>query len=280
MGRRAGWAAAVLAAALGCGGESRPVPGATEAELAALRAQLAAQRSARERLAGEVARLEFELAALRALGGAGDGLRAGFGAGAAAPDGPGDDVPPAAVDAEVEAAAAADAADAWFDAAKLGASGLPERDAADLRRIFEETELQRLYLRDQATREGWPRGRLAAELAALDERMASVRDGYGDAAYDWLLYAAGRSNRVKVESVLAGSAAAEAGLRPGDYVVGYAGERIFKPHALVRSTRSGRLGETVDLEVQRGSERVRVSVPRGPLGVRIGRDTVEPTPVR
>jgi S1-C subfamily serine protease len=79
--------------------------------------------------------------------------------------------------------------------------------------------------------------------------------------------------------VLGGSAAAEAGLRAGDVVYAYGGERIFKPWSLVQSTQGGRSGESVEVEVQRGSERLRVTVPRGPLGVRIGRDIVEPPPV-
>jgi hypothetical protein len=276
-----GIAFAALAAgfALASAGDAPVGAAATGDELTRLRAELAAERGARERLEARLARLEADLAFVRD-----DAGRAGAPAGLDADAAPSER--PEASEPAPGADAIADAADeagpdgrGWFDQARLEAAGLPERDAADLRRLFEETELERLYLRDQATREGWPRGRLAAELAALDERMASVREDYGEGAYDWFLYAAGRANRVAVESVLGGSAAAEAGLRPGDLVYAYGGERIFKPGALVRSTQTGRLGETVELEVQRGGERLRVTVPRGPLGVRIGRETVEPPPV-
>lgn len=242
-------------------------------EVAALRAELAAERGAREGLEARLARLEAELSTL------------GAGSQEATPeplaDTPG--APPGQPEVAADPVAALEASASergWFDAARLEAAGLPDRDIADLRRLFEETELERLYLRDQATRERWPQARLASELSALDERMASVREDYGESAYDWFLYAAGRPNRVKVEGVLGGSAAAEAGLRAGDLIYAYSGERVFRPFALVRSTQSGRLGETVELEVQRGAERLRLTVPRGPLGIRLGRDTLEPPPVR
>lgn len=273
------WVPGIAIAALAAGfalasvGDAPVEAAATGDEIARLRAELAAERDAREQLAARLARLEADLASVR------DASHPG-GAPAEAAAAPAPAEPGPSADAIADAAAdAASEGRAWFDAGRLEAAGFAPRDAEDLRRLFEETELERLYLRDQATREGWPNGRLAAEIAALDERMASVREDYGESAYDWFLYAAGRANRVKVESVLGGSAAAEAGLRPGDLVYAYGGERIFKPGSLVKSTQSGRFGETVELEVQRGGERLRVTVPRGPLGVRIGRDTVEPPPV-
>jgi S1-C subfamily serine protease len=113
----------------------------------------------------------------------------------------------------------------------------------------------------------------------VDDRLLAVRERYGEDTYDWFLYAAGRSNRVKVEGVLGGSAAADAGFRSGDVIVSYDGERIFKPGALVQGTLGGRLGDHVDVEVMRGGELVSLRVPRGPLGVRLGRDTVEPAPL-
>ena len=253
-----------------------PGPGAAIGdEIARLRAELAVERSAREGLAAQLARVEADLAGLR-------DPKPAAGAPAAAPDA----APEVADEAEPTADSIAEAAaeepspgHGWFDAGRLSNAGLSEREVSDLKRLFEETELERLYLRDQATRERWPDGRLAQELASLDEKLASVREDYGEGAYDWFLYAAGRPNRVKVESVLGGSAASEVGLRAGDHIYAYGGERIYRPWSLVESTQSGRPGETTEVEVERGGERVRVTVPRGPLGVRIGRDTVPPPPL-
>jgi hypothetical protein len=275
---RIGWVLAVAVAALAGGfalagvGDSPGAGAATGDEIARLRAELAVERSAREELASQLARVEADLAALRGP----------EPAAAVAPDAAAQAADAAEPTADAIAEAAADQPSpghAWFDAARLAGAGLSERDAADLKRLFDETELERLYLRDQATREGWPDGRLAQEIANLDQRLTSVRDDYGEAAYDWFLYAAGRPNRVKVEGILAGSAASEIGLRAGDHIYAYGGERMYRPWSLVQSTQSGRLGETVEVEVERGGERLRFTVPRGPIGVRIGRDTVEPPPV-
>jgi membrane-associated protease RseP (regulator of RpoE activity) len=275
---RIGWVLAVAVAALAGGfalagvGDSPGAGAATGDEIARLRAELAVERSAREELASQLARVEADLAALRGP----------EPAAAVAPDAAAQAADAAEPTADAIAEAATDQPSpghAWFDAARLAGAGLSERDAADLKRLFDVTELERLYLRAQATREGWPDGRLAQEIANLDQRLTSVRDDYGEAAYDWFLYAAGRPNRVKVEGILAGSAASEIGLRAGDHIYAYGGERMYRPWSLVQSTQSGRLGETVEVEVERGGERLRFTVPRGPIGVRIGRDTVEPPPV-
>jgi membrane-associated protease RseP (regulator of RpoE activity) len=274
MQARAIAAAAVLAAGAALGGAVlvRALGGSTE--VGELRAQLDLERAARERLEAQLARIESDLARLREGTAVIDEAdTAPYAKGAQAPEA-----------GEVSAAAVAEEAGdapspghAWFDARRLAAAGLPERDVAELHDLFEEVELDRLYLQNQAQREGWPRGRLATELAALDERLLSVRKDYGEEAYDWFLYAAGRSNRVVVEGVLGGSAAAEAGLRTGDVILSYDGERIFKPGTLVEGTLAGRLNETVEVVVLRGGERVEVTVPRGPLGLRLGKDNAEPT---
>jgi hypothetical protein len=239
--------------------------------IGALRAELAEERAARALLAAKVARLEGELAALR--------TSAARVPEAAPPAGRGPSAGPASEDAARagEPARGSDPpARAFFDARRLAAAGLPERDVGELRRLFEETELERLYLRDQAAREGWPRGRLDAEIAALDQRLLSVRQDYGEDAYDWFLYAAGRPNRVVVESILGGSAADEAGLRAGDVLYAYGGQRLFEPEELVQSTHEGRLHESVEVEVERAGGRVRLTLPRGPLGVKVAGRSLAP----
>lgn len=277
---RAGVAAAAGLAALAglaLGLALRGGDDASPEELVALAARLDEEREARGRLEAQLARLEADLAALREGGTVGEGDVAPYPAppgeaGEAAAAASGDEVPP-----EVEPSPG----QAWFDPRRLAAAGLPERDVDELHRLYEDVELQRLYLQNQAQRERWPRERLATELAALDERLLSVREDYGEDAYDWFLYAAGRANRVVVEGVLGGSAAAEAGLRTGDAIVRYDGERIFKPPTLIRGTLAGRLNETVEVEIERqDGTRTTVTLPRGPVGVRLGRRTVEPTAPR
>jgi hypothetical protein len=251
------------------------------ASVGVLERRLDEESAARVRLEEQLAQLQSDVLALR-LGAevvSESDVAPYLGAGEAEPGDAADESEHAAI-----AAAAAEGGSpghGWFDPKRLAAAGLPERDVEDLRRLFEEVELERLHLQNQATRERWDRARLAQELAALDDRTRAVRDTYGDETYDWFLYAADRSNRVVVESVLGGSAADEAGLRAGDVILSYDGQRIFKPGALVRGTLEGRLDENVDLRVQsRGGGTRTLTLPRGPLGIRLGRDTVQPTPLR
>ena len=61
-------------------------------------------------------------------------------------------------------------------------------------------------------------------IPAARERL---RAELGDEVYDRYLYAKGSTNRVKVQRVLPGSAAQLAGLKPGDVVLSYDGERLF-----------------------------------------------------
>jgi len=222
-------------------------------DVAALAAQLAEERAARESLALEVEGLSLELAVLRA------GPTGGELAAAPTPD----SEEPGGTDL------AGPAGEIWFDEARLIESGLRPADAAILRELYEEIQLERLYARDTAAREGWPGQRLRQEFRDLDARIASVREDWGEDTYDWFLYAADRTNRVEIESVLGGSPAAEAGVRPGDVILSYAGHRIYTPAELRRATTQGSLGEVVALVVVSGGRTRRVDVPRGPLGVRL-----------
>jgi hypothetical protein len=270
---RVALAAALLAAAVAAGALLlREGGGASSEEIAALRARVDEERAARDRLEAQLARLEGEVASLREGGAVLD--EAAVAPYEAAPS----EAEPSELAAQ--AAEAPSPSHAWFDARRLAGAGLAERDVAELRELFEDVELDRLYLQNQAKRERWAQGRLGTELAALDQRLLSVRGDYGEETYDWFLFASGHPNRVVVEGVLGGSAAAEAGLQNGDAIVGYAGERIYRPEALIRGTVGGSLNETVEVEIERGGSRSTLTLPRGPLGIRLGQRTAQPAPVR
>ena len=73
-----------------------------------------------------------------------------------------------------------------FDAEALVAAGLDPTRAAALRERWEEHTLDKLYLRDQAAREGWMMSpRHGREQYALAARL---RDEIGEEAYAALLY--------------------------------------------------------------------------------------------
>jgi hypothetical protein len=153
---------------------------------------------------------------------------------------------------------------------RLTTLGVDQDRAAEIAERVNEVDLDRLYLRDQATREGWfNTPRYGQALQELNRDANALREDVGDDAYDRYLYASGQVNRVVVGSVIADSAAQEAGLKPGDTVLRYDDQRIFSTTELQSATAAGVAGDLVTVTVQRGGEPVRLYVPRGPLGIRL-----------
>ena len=167
--------------------------------------------------------------------------------------------------------------DGGVSEAALMAAGFSETEAAYYRRRNDEAAMAQLYLRDQAEREGWIRTpRYFEALQEIRSDLESIRDEMDDEAYARYLYAVGRPNQVTVQRVLSGSAAETAGLRPGDVLLGYQGERVFAASDLRRATQAGDAGDTVTLEVLRDGQRIQAYVPRGPLGISMSSDSVLP----
>lgn len=78
-----------------------------------------------------------------------------------------------------------------------------------------------------------------------------------------------------VESVMEHSPAEQSGLQAGDIIVRYDGSRIFSNRDLRESTSSGEMGEPVSMEIRRGSQILEIDLPRGPLGIRLNRTSVQ-----
>jgi membrane-associated protease RseP (regulator of RpoE activity) len=152
----------------------------------------------------------------------------------------------------------------------LVAAGIDPTTATEIRRRRDGLSLSEIYLRDQATREGWlETPDFAAKMAEIDRQRTSIREEIGDEAYDRYLAALDHPNRVAVNEVMLESPAAAAGIQAGDVVLRYGETRIFTPSELVTATRSGTAGETVRMEIIRQGRRFEIEVPRGPLGVSI-----------
>ena len=116
--------------------------------------------------------------------------------------------------------------------------------------------------------EGWlSKPRYRRRIAQLERAYSDLRDEYGDGAYDWILYASGRNNRVAVERILQDSAAELAGLEAGDVLTYYDDETIFTASALRAATTRGEAGDLVAVDVLRDGEALRFYLERGPLGV-------------
>ena len=156
-------------------------------------------------------------------------------------------------------------------------AGLDRELAADIVRRRNEIDMKLLELRDRAAREGYlGTERYAGELEALREQNIPLRDEIGEDYYDSYLYASGRTNRVRVASVMIGSPAETAGMLDGDMVLSYDNRRMFNWNELQEATSLGERGEYVNVTVLRNGQLVNLWMPRGPLGVRLGAARVKP----
>ena len=235
----------------GAGAASAELP----ARLAALQAAVEAERAARESLADELTALRAQLDELR------EQLLARASAPAAEPAASTTPAPAAQAGAEATNASRPP----LFDAEALVAGCMHRSEVERLRARWERYELDRLDLNNRARREDFfMKPRHGEEHAALD---AAFRSELGDDGYDAYLRATGKPNRVAVREVLAAGAGSLAGVEVGDELVEYAGARVFSAADLQLLTASGRLGETVVVEVERGGRPLSLRAVRGPLGV-------------
>jgi hypothetical protein len=165
----------------------------------------------------------------------------------------------------------------WINSQALLDAGLDEFQANKIRDVYEQVEMERLYLRNRAVREGWiGDDRYRQEREQLDARLESLRDELSEKEYDAYLFATGRPNRVMIESTLSTSPAREAGIRTGDSVIRYNNIRIYTWADLRNATTQCTTDAMVEVELERGGNRQRVFVPCGPLGVRLDNSSVQP----
>lgn len=99
---------------------------------------------------------------------------------------------------------------------------------------------------------------------------AMLRDEIGDTEYEMYLEANNRSTSVGITSVMASSPGERAGLQAGDEIVGYDGARVFSASELIQQTMAGGDGDVV-VDVMRDGSAMQIVLPRGPIGVEIGR---------
>lgn len=149
-------------------------------------------------------------------------------------------------------------------AEQLVAGGFPEDQAAWIARRESELQMAAMQARYDA--------RLSGDNGALREVLSaqadSLRTEIGDQDYERYLEAIGGRTSATISNVLETSPAQRAGLKPGDQIVRYGGERIFNVLDLNRATLAGRPGETVLVDVRRDGTTFQVTMPRGPLGIR------------
>jgi PDZ domain-containing protein len=143
---------------------------------------------------------------------------------------------------------------------RLVAGGFPPDRATWIQQRTAQLTLEAMQAQYMARREGQP------QAAAVDPQR-TLREELGDADYERYLRALGRQTSVGVFNVLAGSPGERAGLRAGDEIVNYAGQRVFDMRELNSLTFEGSPGESVVVDIVRDDQSMQVVVPRGPIGI-------------
>jgi S1-C subfamily serine protease len=70
---------------------------------------------------------------------------------------------------------------------------------------------------------------------------------------------------------MASSPGESAGLQPGDQIINYNGQRIFSTWELSQQTMAGGGEGTVVIDLLRDGAPLQIVLPRGPIGVQVGR---------
>ncbi len=222
------------------------------ADLDLLREVLAAEVAAREELAVEVETLRGELEQLQAAGEqqreTAQGLRSRF------------------------------SRRGRFDDERLREAGLDDGRIGELRQAYEASQLDLLYLRDQAIREGWQGGGpgFGPLAQARAEQTAALQDELGLEMYDLMLFGAGQANRVVVRDVMPGSNAEAGGLLPGDVIRSYDDQPVFQTRELRYLMRQSDAETPVDIQIERDGLPATVRLTPGPMGVRLRPERRQP----
>ena len=229
---------------------------ATEQRIRALELAVSEERRARQLLEEELLAIYADL----------DGLRAGSNrepAGEAVPE-------PAlasadAIREERSQGQVIDAREAARREAMVGTGLAPDRVDYILRR---ESEMR--YEAMQAVFEARSTGEPVDRFSPGMNPEAMLRAEIGDSDFEKYLEAQGRPTSVGVASVMASSPGEQAGLQSGDEIVSYDGERVFSTYELTQHTMAGGEGNVI-IDVVRDGAPIQIVVPRGPIGVEIGR---------
>lgn len=162
-------------------------------------------------------------------------------------------------------------------AERLAGAGFTRQQLEAVERLQAEAEMAQIELDDLARREGWINSpRYFQESQDLATGATAIRNALGNELYDRYLFASGFPNRVAVGSVIETSPARNAGFQSGDVVIRYGGEDVYSAQQLVDLRSSGARGEPVIVEILRNGESLRLTIPRGPMGISVAPVLVDP----
>jgi hypothetical protein len=144
---------------------------------------------------------------------------------------------------------------------------MPPSEVERLLALFDEIEMERSEVTEQAQREGWlNERRYRNEMLELE---LATREEIGDDSYDAMLYATGQQNRVKIRVLLENSPGHSFGFESGDVVLSYDGRLVFSGPELRQAAGHSESGDWVNVDVLRNGEVVHLSGQRGPIGARL-----------
>ncbi len=159
----------------------------------------------------------------------------------------------------------------------LTASGISPDIADDILRRMSQQDYRRLELQNLMQRSGSNKRRqYSNELRELNRNKISLRSEMGDETYDQYLFVSGQNNRVKVNSVMAGSPAESSGFQAEDIILSYDNQKILNWPDIRAVTIQGEIGSYTSVEILRDGSQMSLMVPRGTLGVQLDAVQLDP----
>lgn len=159
----------------------------------------------------------------------------------------------------------------------LASIGIDLVTAESIAQRNEKREMDQLYIRNQAVREGWfGTEKYFKKSRELEQNTNIILEELGENKYDEYLYTSGKFNRIKVSSILSASPAEAAGILPNDIILSYDNKRIFNWSDLTTMTAEGKANELVEVSVLRENMESKFFIPRGPMGIRLESLRVKP----
>jgi hypothetical protein len=130
-----------------------------------------------------------------------------------------------------------------------------------------ELQVQAMQARFDARRSGEPMNPFDTSFSSDSALRAEI----GDIEYEQYLAANGRPTAVQVSNVMDSSPGQVAGIRAGDQIKSYDGQRIFSTMELTQHTMQGVQGDSFVVGIVRNGVPMQIVLPRGPIGVSTSR---------
>jgi TolA-binding protein len=146
---------------------------------------------------------------------------------------------------------------------RLVSGGFSENRAKQILAIEDEIRMDLLQAEYEARRSGneqdyWDRA---------SNYQGTLRERLGESDYEKYIVAQGGQASITVSDVIGTSPASRAGLKPGDRIVSYDGNRVYSMSELKNQAFDGDQGEDVIVDIERDGQRMQLVMPRGPLGI-------------